>query len=46
MAVCIMHEIILLASGVCVIGGQLTAFVRVIGKVIYCHEGIRDRWEN
>lgn len=46
MAVCIMHEIIVFASGVCVIRGQLTAFVRVISKVIYCHERIRDRWEN
>lgn len=27
-----MHEIILFASGVCVLRGQLTAFVRVIGK--------------
>jgi hypothetical protein len=41
-----MHEIILGASGICVIGGQLTAFVRVVGKVIYCHEGIRDHFEN
>lgn len=41
-----MHEIILFASGVCVIRGQLTAFVRVIGKVIDCHERINDHLEN
>lgn len=46
MAVYIIHEIILFAPGVCVIRGQLTACVRVVGKVIDCHERIRDHLEN
>lgn len=36
MSVYIMHEIIPCASGICVIWGQLTAFVRVIGEMIHC----------
>lgn len=35
MAVYIMREVIPFASGVCVMRGQLTAFVRAGGKVIY-----------
>lgn len=46
MSIYIMHEIIPCASGICVIWGQLTAFVRVIGEVIHCCERIRDRLEN
>lgn len=40
MSVYIMHEIIPCASGICVIWGQLTAFVRVIGEVIHCYKRI------
>lgn len=42
MSIYIMHGIIPWASGICVIRGQLTAFVRVIGEVIHCW----DRLEN
>lgn len=46
MSVYIMHEIIPRAPGICMIQGQLTAFVGVIGGVIHCHERLRDRFEN
>lgn len=46
MAVYIMHEIVLLASGAPETGGELTASVGVTGKATHCHERIRDHLEN